>query len=85
MCTNLLGVHVQKFCLCLALLPKSKGDGDSWSLLMQRILFSINVHLTDAFQGVEEGILYVYSDNAFADLRPRLFRVLGAKLAYEYY
>ncbi|KAI8031839.1 Proline-, glutamic acid- and leucine-rich protein 1 [Camellia lanceoleosa] len=39
---------------CLALLPKSRGDEDSWSLMMQKILLSINVHLNDAFQGVEE-------------------------------
>ncbi|GFY85262.1 chromatin-remodeling protein 11 [Actinidia rufa] len=40
---------------CLALLPKSRGDEDSWSLMMQKILLSINVHLNDTFQGVEEG------------------------------
>ncbi|KAI8563443.1 hypothetical protein RHMOL_Rhmol03G0111600 [Rhododendron molle] len=39
---------------CLALLPKSKGDEESWSLMMQKILLRINVHLNDAFQGVEE-------------------------------
>ncbi|KAL6957139.1 hypothetical protein U1Q18_043770 [Sarracenia purpurea var. burkii] len=39
---------------CLALLPKSRGDEDTWSLMMQKILFSINVHLNDAFHGVEE-------------------------------
>ncbi|KAK3028729.1 hypothetical protein RJ639_037752, partial [Escallonia herrerae] len=39
---------------CLALLPKSRGDEDSWSLMMQKVLLSINVHLSDAFQGLEE-------------------------------
>ncbi|XP_052186561.1 uncharacterized protein LOC127797577 [Diospyros lotus] len=39
---------------CLALLPKSRGDEDSWSLMMQKILLSINMHLNDNFQGVEE-------------------------------
>ncbi|GFZ11211.1 hypothetical protein Acr_22g0006090 [Actinidia rufa] len=39
---------------CLTLLPKSRGDEDSWSLMMQKILLSINVHLNDTFQGVEE-------------------------------
>ncbi|KAK2999853.1 hypothetical protein RJ639_024155, partial [Escallonia herrerae] len=39
---------------CLALLPKSRGDEDSWSLMMQKVLLSINVHLNDAFQGLEE-------------------------------
>ncbi|CAA3005199.1 proline-, glutamic acid- and leucine-rich 1 [Olea europaea subsp. europaea] len=38
----------------LCLLPKSKGDEDSWSLLMQKILLSINNQLNDAFQGLEE-------------------------------
>ncbi|XP_059658225.1 uncharacterized protein LOC132304515 isoform X2 [Cornus florida] len=39
---------------CLALLPKSRGDEDSWSLMMQKILLSINTHLNDAFQGLED-------------------------------
>lgn len=45
----------QKFSHCLALLPKSRGDEDSWSLMMQKILLTINVHLNDAFQGLEDG------------------------------
>ncbi|XP_068641239.1 uncharacterized protein [Aristolochia californica] len=44
----------KKFSRCLSLLPTTKGDEDSWSLLMQKILISINTHLTDAFQGLEE-------------------------------
>lgn len=39
---------------CLALLPKSKGDEDSWLLMMRKILILINVQLKDAFQGLEE-------------------------------
>ncbi|KAK6233800.1 hypothetical protein QUC31_006206 [Theobroma cacao] len=45
---------LKKLGYCLALLPKSKGDEDSWSLMMQKILLSINDLLNDAFQGVEE-------------------------------
>ncbi|KAL5992129.1 hypothetical protein ACLOJK_013044 [Asimina triloba] len=44
-----------KFAQSLALLPKAKGDEDSWSFMMQRILISINTDLKDAFQGLEEG------------------------------
>ncbi|KAJ6801190.1 proline-, glutamic acid- and leucine-rich protein 1 isoform X2 [Iris pallida] len=44
----------KKFACCLALLPKVRGDEDSWSLLMQKILISINMHIDDAFQGLEE-------------------------------
>ncbi|XAR53501.1 hypothetical protein NMG60_11022080 [Bertholletia excelsa] len=39
---------------CLALLPKSRGDEDSWSMMMQKILVSINSYLNDTFQGAEE-------------------------------
>ncbi|OMO90801.1 Armadillo-like helical [Corchorus capsularis] len=45
---------LEKLAYCLALLPKSKGDEDSWYIMMQKILLSINDHLNDAFQGVEE-------------------------------
>ncbi|XP_022739284.1 uncharacterized protein LOC111291678 [Durio zibethinus] len=45
---------LKKLGYCLALLPKSKGDKDSWSLMMQKILISINDYLNEAFQGVEE-------------------------------
>ncbi|XWS65695.1 hypothetical protein CRYUN_Cryun05aG0135600 [Craigia yunnanensis] len=45
---------LKKLGYCLALLPKSKGDKDSWSLMMQKILISINDHFNEAFQGVEE-------------------------------
>lgn len=48
---------IQKLAQCLALLPKSRGDEDSWSLMIQKILFLINGHLNDAFQGFEEGTL----------------------------
>ncbi|XP_020585287.1 proline-, glutamic acid- and leucine-rich protein 1-like [Phalaenopsis equestris] len=36
------------------MLPKVKGDGDSWFLIIQKILIAINSLLTDAFQGLEE-------------------------------
>ncbi|KAK6135923.1 hypothetical protein DH2020_030341 [Rehmannia glutinosa] len=38
----------------LSLLPKSRGDEDSWSLMMDKILLYINSQLNDAFQGLEE-------------------------------
>ncbi|KAL1205103.1 hypothetical protein V5N11_016443 [Cardamine amara subsp. amara] len=38
----------------LALLPKAKGDEGNWSLMMQKLLISINVHLNNFFQGLEE-------------------------------
>ncbi|GMI72535.1 hypothetical protein like AT1G30240 [Hibiscus trionum] len=47
-------ITLKKLGYCLALLPKSKGDKDSWSLMMQKNLISINDHLNEAFQGVEE-------------------------------
>lgn len=45
---------LKKLGCCLALLPKSKGDKEIWSLMMQKILISISDHLNEAFQGVEE-------------------------------
>ncbi|KEH18714.1 hypothetical protein MtrunA17_Chr8g0347521 [Medicago truncatula] len=45
---------MKKLVHCLALLPKSKGDEESWSVMMQKILISINEHLTLTFEGVEE-------------------------------
>ncbi|XP_057454758.1 uncharacterized protein LOC130746223 [Lotus japonicus] len=39
---------------CLALLPKSRGDEESWSLMMQKVLILINDQLNLAFQGLEE-------------------------------
>ncbi|XP_057980746.1 uncharacterized protein LOC131166320 [Malania oleifera] len=47
-------IMLKKLAHCLALLPKSRGDEDSWSLLMQKILFSVNSSLNEAFQGLEE-------------------------------
>lgn len=58
---NLLGFYLQELGHCLALLPKSRGDEESWSLMMQKILLRINVHLNDAFQGVEEGIFQEFA------------------------
>ncbi|KAE9605712.1 hypothetical protein Lal_00024994 [Lupinus albus] len=45
---------LKKLAHCLALLPKSRGDEESWSVLMQKILIAINDHLNFAFQGLEE-------------------------------
>ncbi|KAJ7974893.1 Proline-, glutamic acid-and leucine-rich protein 1 [Quillaja saponaria] len=45
---------LKKLAHCLALLPRSKGDGDSWFLMMQKILLSISDSLDDAFRGLEE-------------------------------
>ncbi|KAG7012950.1 hypothetical protein SDJN02_25703 [Cucurbita argyrosperma subsp. argyrosperma] len=45
---------LKKLAHCLASLPKSKGDEDSWTILMQKILLSIDIHLNEAFQGIGE-------------------------------
>ncbi|EOA39675.1 hypothetical protein CARUB_v10008316mg [Capsella rubella] len=45
---------LKKFAHFLALLPKAKGTEGSWSLMMQKLLISINVHLNNFFQGLEE-------------------------------
>lgn len=45
---------LKKLAHCLAILPQSKGDEETWSLLMQKILLLINSHLNDAFQFLEE-------------------------------
>ncbi|CAJ1950342.1 unnamed protein product [Sphenostylis stenocarpa] len=44
----------KKLAHCLALLPKSKGDNESWSVMMQKILVLINDQLNLAFHGLEE-------------------------------
>ncbi|KAL0795827.1 hypothetical protein Bca101_067204 [Brassica carinata] len=46
---------LKKLAHFLALLPKAnKGDTTSWSLMMQKLLISINVHLNNFFQGLEK-------------------------------
>ncbi|KAF3653720.1 putative cytochrome c oxidase assembly protein COX15-like [Capsicum annuum] len=45
---------LEKLGYCLALLPKSRGDEDSWLLMMQKIMLSINNLLNDSFQGLEK-------------------------------
>ncbi|XP_073028338.1 uncharacterized protein [Primulina eburnea] len=45
---------LKKLSCGLSLLPKSRGDKDSWCLMMTKILLSIESHLNDAFQGLEE-------------------------------
>lgn len=65
----------QKLAHCLAVLPKSKGDEESWSLMIQKVLLSINRHLNDVFQGFEEGTM-CYDVGVFA------FAVLD--VSYQY-
>lgn len=55
---HLFWVSFQKLGNCLALLPKAKGDEDSWLLMMQKILLTINNQLNDVFQGLEPGNYY---------------------------
>ncbi|CAN8290664.1 unnamed protein product [Cochlearia groenlandica] len=46
---------LKKFAHFLALLPKAnKGDESNWSLMMQKLLIAINVHLNNLFQGLED-------------------------------
>ncbi|XP_047328099.1 proline-, glutamic acid- and leucine-rich protein 1 [Impatiens glandulifera] len=45
---------VKELVYSLALLPKSRGDAESWSLMMLKLLYSINIQLKDAFEGIEE-------------------------------
>ncbi|KAL3008924.1 hypothetical protein AAZX31_07G056900 [Glycine max] len=47
----------KKLAHCLTLLPKSKGDEESWSVMMQKILVLINDQLNLAFHGLEEETL----------------------------
>ncbi|KAH1240793.1 hypothetical protein GmHk_07G018563 [Glycine max] len=47
----------RKLAHCLTLLPKSKGDEESWSVMMQKILVLINDQLNLAFHGLEEETL----------------------------
>lgn len=45
---------LKKLSYGLSLLAKSRGDKESWCLMMTKILLSIESHLNDAFQGLEE-------------------------------
>lgn len=49
-------VVVQKIARCLALLPRIKGDEDSWSIMMQKIIIEIDMLLSNALEGLEGGI-----------------------------
>ncbi|KAK4431127.1 hypothetical protein Salat_0874800 [Sesamum alatum] len=51
-CANVL----KKLGYVLSLLPKSRGDEDSWSLMMDKIVLCLNSQLNDAFQGLEEEV-----------------------------
>ncbi|KAF6159383.1 hypothetical protein GIB67_032154, partial [Kingdonia uniflora] len=48
----------KKFVNCLALLPKTKGDEGSWSLMIQKALITINNHVTVTFQGLEKEVFW---------------------------
>ncbi|XP_021679004.1 uncharacterized protein LOC110663860 isoform X2 [Hevea brasiliensis] len=45
---------LKKLAYCLALLPKSRGDDDSWLSMMRKILLLVNGYLTEIFHGLEE-------------------------------
>ncbi|XP_011024403.1 PREDICTED: uncharacterized protein LOC105125586 [Populus euphratica] len=45
---------MKKLAHCLALLPKSKGDEDSWISAMRKVLLLVNGYLTEIFTGLEE-------------------------------
>ncbi|WJX92033.1 hypothetical protein P8452_73731 [Trifolium repens] len=45
---------MKKLVHCLSLLPQSKGDEESWSVTMQKILITINDQLNLTFQGLED-------------------------------
>ncbi|KAL0322146.1 UNVERIFIED_CONTAM: hypothetical protein Scaly_2511000 [Sesamum calycinum] len=47
---------LKKLGYVLSLLPKSRGDEGSWSLMMDKILLCLNSQLNDAFQGLEEEV-----------------------------
>ncbi|KAJ8477452.1 hypothetical protein OPV22_021179 [Ensete ventricosum] len=43
----------RKIARCLALLPRIKGDEDSWSIMMQKIIIEIDILLSNALEGLE--------------------------------
>nr|XP_009403178.1 PREDICTED: proline-, glutamic acid- and leucine-rich protein 1 [Musa acuminata subsp. malaccensis]XP_018683559.1 PREDICTED: proline-, glutamic acid- and leucine-rich protein 1 [Musa acuminata subsp. malaccensis] len=43
----------RKIARCLALLPRIKGDEDSWSIMMQKIIIEIDMLLSNALEGLE--------------------------------
>ncbi|XP_074310802.1 uncharacterized protein LOC141646758 [Silene latifolia] len=45
---------LKKLACCLASLPKSKGDEESWSLMMQKILLSLSALFDSVLEGLEE-------------------------------
>ncbi|KAE8682397.1 hypothetical protein F3Y22_tig00111244pilonHSYRG00063 [Hibiscus syriacus] len=46
---------MKSYAYFLASLPKSKGDKDSWFVMMQDLLTSVEIHLNDVFQCLEQG------------------------------
>ncbi|KAK9691995.1 hypothetical protein RND81_09G234100 [Saponaria officinalis] len=51
---NCSSILLMKLACCLASLPRSKGDEESWSLMMQKILSSLNSLLDSTLEGLEE-------------------------------
>ncbi|KAL1151175.1 hypothetical protein V6Z11_A09G023400 [Gossypium hirsutum] len=45
---------MKSYAYFLASLPKSRGDKDSWVVMMQDLLTSIDIHLNDVFQCLEQ-------------------------------
>ncbi|MBA0649804.1 hypothetical protein Goklo_017327 [Gossypium klotzschianum] len=45
---------MKSYAYFLASLPKSRGDKDSWVVMMQDLLTSIDIHLNDVFQCMEQ-------------------------------
>ncbi|XP_039024429.1 uncharacterized protein LOC120157343 [Hibiscus syriacus] len=45
---------MKSYAYFLASLPKSKGDKDSWFVMMQDLLTSVEIHLNDVFQCLEQ-------------------------------
>ncbi|KAL9223986.1 hypothetical protein vseg_000064 [Gypsophila vaccaria] len=51
---NCSSILLKKLACCLASLPKAKGDEESWSLMMRKILLSLSSLLDSALEGLEE-------------------------------
>ncbi|GMJ04152.1 hypothetical protein like AT1G30240 [Hibiscus trionum] len=45
---------MKSYAYFLASLPKSRGDKDSWFVMMKDLLTSLEIHLNDVFQGLEQ-------------------------------
>ncbi|KAK7389851.1 hypothetical protein VNO78_25146 [Psophocarpus tetragonolobus] len=74
---------LKKLAHCLALLPKSKGDEESWSVMMQKILVLVNNQLTLAFHGLEEDTMRIEVTRLLALPREVLPPPLGGYILAE--